>query len=162
MNNNIQSLRGVAIIFVILFHFFPGKYPQGFLGVDMFFVISGFLIFKISKHGKFKLWEFFSRRVYRLLPLYLITSICLLFIIVSTSFLISFQISNIARDIFLSSVGLINIFYMYQDSYFSLNKYERPLLMMWSLAMEVQFYLLFSITQKIKKIRLKCLQHHIA
>lgn len=151
MNINIQSVRGIAIIFVILFHFFPGKFPQGFLGVDMFFVISGFLIYQIGENSNFKFWDFLSRRLYRLLPLFLITSILLLLVVISTPYLISFQIKNIARDIFLSSTGMINIFYMYQDSYFSLNKYERPLLMMWSLAMEVQFYLLFGITKKINK-----------
>jgi len=68
---DIQSLRGLAVLLVLLFHFFPDFFPRGYLGVDIFFVISGYLMSKIINekiNKKFSLFGFYLSRLKRILP----------------------------------------------------------------------------------------------
>ncbi len=78
-NRSIDGLRGIAVILVILFHFFPEIFPFGYVGVDIFFVISGYLITKIIikqiKENKFSFWIFYRNRVRRIIPATLVVII---------------------------------------------------------------------------------------
>ncbi|MEO0416391.1 MAG: acyltransferase, partial [Verrucomicrobiota bacterium] len=85
---DIQLLRALAVLAVIVFHYQPSLLPGGYLGVDVFFVISGFLItgiiLRAKEDGTFSLWQFYSRRILRILPaLSIVLLVCLLLGIVA-------------------------------------------------------------------------------
>ena len=69
---DIDGLRAIAIVSVVLFHTFPSSFPGGFIGVDVFFVISGYLIsaiiFRVFEKGTFSFWDFYARRIRRIFP----------------------------------------------------------------------------------------------
>tara|TARA_Y100000389_G_scaffold74138_1_gene70770 strand:+ start:1376 stop:3340 length:1965 start_codon:yes stop_codon:yes gene_type:complete len=149
----INSLRALSIIAVLIYHseinIFGISLKGGYLGVDIFFVISGYLIsnllyqeYKIEKKINFS--NFYIKRVRRILPL-------ILFFVLFTSivgyyFLLPNQIfdlikSSISQFLFLSNY----YFFISGDNYFSISDIYRPLLHLWSLSIEEQFYLLFPI-----------------
>lgn len=134
---DIQILRGIAVIFVLLFHLGMPGLESGFLGVDIFFVISGYLMAMLYEPGK--PWNFFSKRANRLLPAYFATILgCLLYSIYALSPL---EYSSVF-DQAIFSVGLIpNIGFWFENSYFSKAGFK-PLLHLWSLGVEIQFYIL--------------------
>lgn len=146
MNVSIQSLRAIAVLMVVAFHYFPGRLPFGFLGVDIFFVISGFLIYSLSsrfmRDGRFQFFPFLKRRITRLMPQF--TAVAIITMLLGIFFLMPQQLGELARDMIFASTGLYNISSVFEESYFAVGKYEKPLLMMWSLSMEIQFYLLVS------------------
>ena len=152
MNRNylqeIQSLRGIAIVFVFFFHLNQQVFFYGFLGVDIFFVISGFVITKIiyekSKDGTFTFKSFFTSRFIRLIP-------ALFFMVLVISFLIlltyQFQASpdtQINTGI-MSLLGLSNFYLIFlKNDYF--NSFDQSVFEhTWSLAIEFQFYLIYPI-----------------
>ena len=110
---DIQGLRGVAILSVILFHFFPKFFPIGYLGVDLFFVISGFLITSIvSKElneKKFSFKLFFIKRIYRILiP---ILFVLIFFGIISFFILLPKDLNNFWNSILSTLLFIPNIFF---------------------------------------------------
>tara|TARA_E500000178_G_scaffold46812_1_gene42028 strand:- start:1289 stop:3316 length:2028 start_codon:yes stop_codon:yes gene_type:complete len=144
---HIDSLRGISILLVILFHFYPNFFVGGFLGVDIFFVISGYVITYTSlykyKNDKFTLINFYIKRFFRIFPL--------LFIVVLTTFIAYlffgylFELNYVSKIALSSLFGLSNIFLIYlKDDYFLQNEIN-PLLHTWSLGIEEQFYLFFPI-----------------
>ena len=142
---DIDGLRGIAIILVILFHFEIEIFGNGFLGVDIFFVISGFLITQvISKEitaEKFSISEFYCRRIRRLFPAFFVmlasvSAACFIFFD-RTSFE-KFGFSLISTSLFSS-----NMWFWSQTGYFAPSALEKPLLHTWSLSIEEQFYLIF-------------------
>jgi peptidoglycan/LPS O-acetylase OafA/YrhL len=142
---DIDGLRGIAILFVVLFHFFPETVPAGFIGVDIFFVISGFLITGILygelKAHNLRLAHFYARRIRRLFP-------ALLTVLVGTLFLgwlilLPEEYLQLAIQT-LSGLGFVaNFFFWSQSGYFDGAAITKPLLHLWSLAIEEQFYLVF-------------------
>lgn len=143
----IDGLRSLAILPVILFHANFSWIPGGLLGVDVFFVISGYLISSIiiteKQQNRFSLAHFYERRARRILPalffVLLCSSIAAWFILAPGS-LIEFSYSVIAV------VGFVaNIFFWQNTGYFDGDAALKPLLHMWSLGVEEQFYLLFPI-----------------
>ena len=142
---DIDGLRGIAILFVVLFHFFPEALPAGFIGVDIFFVISGFLITGILygelKAHNLRLAHFYARRIRRLFP-------ALLAVIIGTLFLgwlilLPEEYLQLAKQT-LSGLGFFaNFFFWSQSGYFDGAAITKPLLHLWSLAIEEQFYLVF-------------------
>ena len=158
MNNfkyieGIDGLRAFAVVIVVLFHYFPGRLASGFIGVDVFFVISGFLVTIIGmdkkNRGSLTINSFMNRRFRRLMPAYLV--VVFITLLVSWLFTYPSQVQNIAKDVLFANIGLLNISYMVDDSYFSGSKYYRPMLMLWSIAVEVQFYFLWCICLKYTK-----------
>lgn len=144
---DIDGLRAVAIIPVILFHFGIDIFPGGFIGVDIFFVISGFLISSIIveeiRQGKFSLTSFYERRIRRLMPVYfavIVLSTAVSFILFSPKELLSFLDSSIYSLFFAS-----NIFFWNNFGYFTDTAERLPLLHTWSLGVEEQFYLFFPL-----------------
>ena len=137
---DIQILRGIAVLLVVLFHLEIGGFQSGFLGVDVFFVISGYLMAQLYNPKEKK--KFFKRRILRLLPTYfvitLLTIIVALFITTPNEFrqLIS---QSIHASTFSSNIG-----FWLQNSYFSKIDFN-PLLHLWSLGVEIQFYLVIPI-----------------
>lgn len=144
MRTDIQVLRGIAIVLVLLFHARLGIFQAGYLGVDVFFVISGFLITSlVSKRvvaQTFSFSEFYLRRAKRLLPAAYVTFLVVAFL--SPYFLMSREL----RDLYTQLVGAItltgNIALWRQTGYFEGSAELKPLLHVWSLAIEEQYYLL--------------------
>ena len=144
---DIDLLRCVAIISVIIFHFKRNYLPLGFLGVDLFFVISGYLISKIIKdgleQGKFTFKNFYLRRARRILPVLLV--VLLVTSVVSLFVLLPNDLLRYTKSL-LSTLGFFANFYFWNTGgYFGLNDELKPLLHMWSLGVEEQFYLLFPL-----------------
>ncbi|KUL97483.1 hypothetical protein DK26_00550 [Bosea sp. WAO] len=144
---DIQALRGVAVSLVLLDHFKLGPFTQGFLGVDIFFVISGFLITGLITReiadGRFSITEFYLRRAKRLLPAAYAT--ILLTSIGAIWFLNSIEMAALTRQTIGALTYTINLVLWREVDYFGVAAGFKPLLHMWSLAIEEQFYLLFPI-----------------
>ncbi len=138
----IEFLRTISILLVILFHFDLLNFNGGFVGVDVFFVISGYLITSIIlKEKSFSFLNFYLKRLRRLLPIILLVT--------SLSLIISlflFSPVHFIRliDSSLSAIfGLSNFFFWSEYGYFDFNKNFKPLLHTWSLSVELQFYLMW-------------------
>ncbi|WP_363156477.1 acyltransferase family protein [uncultured Hyphomicrobium sp.] len=142
---DIQALRGIAVGLVVLDHFKIGPFHQGFLGVDIFFVISGFLITRIVTSeidaGKFSFAEFYSRRAKRLLPAVYVTII--LTSVASIWFLDSVEMASLTAQTWGAITYTINFVLWSQVGYFDVAAGLKPLLHLWSLAVEEQFYIIF-------------------
>ncbi|MEP4053449.1 MAG: acyltransferase family protein [Litorimonas sp.] len=143
----IDGLRAVAVLLVLLFHLDFQYVHSGFIGVDAFFVISGFLITRnITQNverGKFSFLDFYFRRAARLMPAVL--TVVLLTLIAGYFFLSSQDYNRLGFSSFLSSISLSNIFFWTEAGYFAQASDTKPLLHTWSLAVEEQFYLIWPI-----------------
>ncbi len=139
----IDGLRALAIAAVVAFHAFPAFVPGGFVGVDVFFVISGFLITRLihaeMQDGRFSFARFFERRARRLLPAslvcFLVVTILAAFILLPDAFLYH------GRSMLSALFMYANVFFYNTGGYFSAPAQEKALLHTWSLAVEDQFYL---------------------
>jgi len=147
----IDGLRALAILPVIFFHAGLQSFSGGFIGVDIFFVISGYLITTIIlaelEKGNFSIINFYERRARRILPvLFFVMTACIPFawILLSPFDLISFSKSLISVSLFLS-----NFFFLKDGGYFETASELKPLLHTWSLAVEEQYYILFPILLRI-------------
>lgn len=140
--NDIQGLRALAVLFVFIFHLSATYLPGGFVGVDMFFVISGYLISKIVlfkiNSNKFNIIHFYIGRVKRIVPAYyfLLIGVWILFLFVfANSDIGKFKMSHFWTVLFNS-----NNYFSTLDDYFGASSNENPLLHTWTLAVEMQFY----------------------
>ena len=143
---NIDGLRAISVLAVIIFHLDSKFLPGGFMGVDIFFVISGYLISKLIldqlENNTFKLSNFFFSRARRILPILLLTFI--IFFPLSF-FLLPSKIISIAQSILSSIFFISNIFFYYESGYFGEAVALKPFIHLWSLSVEEQFYLFFPI-----------------
>lgn len=137
---DIQILRSLAVIFVVLFHLEIAGIESGFLGVDVFFVVSGFLMAIIYKKGEAK--KFFERRAKRLLPAYFAT--VALTITASLFLVLPSELDQVFTQSVYSLFFANNIGFWMQNSYFSKSDFN-PLLHLWSLGVEIQFYLIVPV-----------------
>jgi peptidoglycan/LPS O-acetylase OafA/YrhL len=133
---DIQVLRGISVTLVVFYHFQIPGFKNGFLGVDIFYVISGYLMAQLYKPEKRYL--FFSRRAKRLLPAYFMT--LFLTILFSYYILIPSDFRQLIDQIKASLYFIPNIYFWNQNSYFTSTEFN-PLLNLWSLGVEFQFYL---------------------
>lgn len=145
--NDITGLRAVAVLPVLLFHAFPNILPGGFFGVDVFFVISGYLIsgiiFRGMLDGTFSYRLFYEKRIKRILP-NLLLLICFVSV-VGYFFLLPNEYVNLGKHIY-SSAGFFENFRLLKEvDYFTEDALRKPLLHLWSLAIEEQFYIVFPI-----------------
>lgn len=134
---DIQLLRALAVIFVVLFHLEIAGIESGFLGVDVFFVVSGFLMAILYKQGETK--KFFERRAKRLIPAYFTTVI--LTLLASIFIVLPSELGQVVTQSIYSLLFANNIGFWMQNSYFSKSDFN-PLLHLWSLGVEIQFYLI--------------------
>lgn len=133
---DIQIFRGFSIVIVVLYHLNIPGFHNGYLGVDIFFVLSGFLMAVLVE--KYNSIEFYERRFKRLIPAYLVTIfITTLFIILLTE---PVDANQSFDRIFFNLFGFSNFAFWLESSYFD-GRYFKPLLHLWSLSIEVQFYL---------------------
>lgn len=144
---DIDGLRAVAIISVIIFHAFPSATPGGFIGVDIFFIISGFLISTITfsslERNAFSLVDFYVRRIKRIFPALIIVMICTL--IFGWFFLFTDEYSQLGKHT-AAGAGFIQNFAVWRESgYFDSAAEAKPLLHLWSLAVEEQFYIFWPL-----------------
>jgi len=145
--HQIQALRAIAAILVVLFH--AKLAPGGFIGVDIFYVISGYLITgiivkEITLTGAFNYRNFFLRRAKRLLPASI--SVLILTAFAAWLFLPPTIRSSLGQDIFAASIYISNyLFAWWQNDYQNLNATPSPVIHYWSLAVEEQFYLLWPL-----------------
>jgi len=143
----IDGLRAVAVLPVILFHAGFQFFGGGFVGVDIFFVISGFLITTILIHeleaGQFSILNFYERRARRILPaLFLLLLACLPF---AWFWLVPDDLKSFSQSLVAVVAFASNILFWQQSDYFDSSAEFKPLLHTWSLAVEEQFYLLFPL-----------------
>ena len=142
--NHIQSLRGISVLLVFLFHLNIEFFSNGYLGVDIFFVISGYIITgKIysdyKKNGKILIINFYSRRIKRIFP-------NLIFITVFTYilFLIFGQPStSLFNETFASITGISNLYFLLTTPGYFEKVLQNPLSHTWSLGVEMQFYFIY-------------------
>ena len=140
---DIQIIRGGAIIFVFLYHLLPSRVPAGFLGVDIFFVLSGFLmcaIYDPSSHEKIR--DFFFSRARRILPAYF--TVLLFVVAVAAVVVLPHEFNEVVRHAIYSTFLIPNIGYWIDGSYFDKSAF-RPALHFWSLGLEFEFYLIVPI-----------------
>jgi peptidoglycan/LPS O-acetylase OafA/YrhL len=143
----IDGLRGIAVLTVVGFHAFPDYFPGGFVGVDVFFVISGFLISSIIlrqlSRSQFTIADFYTRRVRRIFPaLLLVLAACLLF---GGLVLLPNELEELGKHIGSAAIFVSNFTLWYESGYFDTTAEFKPLLHLWSLGIEEQFYLLWPL-----------------
>jgi peptidoglycan/LPS O-acetylase OafA/YrhL len=145
---DVDGLRAIAVLLVLVFHFalVPGG-KAGFIGVDIFFVISGFLITSIITReldaGAFRLGTFYLNRIRRLAPALFVA--LLLTLLAGALLLFPAEFDELARQALLAQTYVVNFYYWQSINYFGLHAANVLLLHTWSLAVEEQFYLLYPL-----------------
>jgi len=142
---DVDGLRAVAILPVVLFHYRAPGFSGGFVGVDVFFVISGYLITSLVlselNEGRFSILDFYERRIRRIFPA--------LFLVIATAaaagYVLLFPVAfdNFGETAITTSLFVSNLKFWEETGYFDLAASQKPLLHTWSLAVEEQFYLVF-------------------
>lgn len=144
---HIDGLRAFAVLSVLLFHAFPSACTGGFIGVDVFFVISGYLITKglLSdlEKGQYSIGTFYIRRIRRIFPAYLAVIIFTLCGGICVYY--GENLTELAKTAFSSAFFLTNIYFSSTSGYFSPNAHNNALLNLWSLSVEEQFYVFFPL-----------------
>ena len=157
----IDGLRALAVIPVMLFHAGFHVYSGGFVGVDVFFVISGYLITSIILHdqhrGNFSLLRFYERRARRILPaLFLVMAVTCVFAYV---WMLPDELKNFGQSILATTLFANNILLAFTSGYWSLASEFKPLLHTWSLGVEEQYYVLFPL---LMMLGWKLFRRHLA
>ena len=142
---DVDGLRAIAVLSVLGFHAFPTLFPSGFIGVDVFFVISGYLISSIIFKGliekRFSFLEFYSRRIKRIFPA--------LLLVLMTSFIVAWfvllpnELKELGKHIAAGAGFSSNFVLLSESGYFDNSADTKPLLHLWSLGIEEQFYLVW-------------------
>lgn len=144
---DIDRLRAIAIISVVIFHAFPKILKAGFIGVDIFFVISGFLISSIIFNDfdkqKFKFSNFYIRRIKRIFPSLIVILITCL--IIGYFFLLADEYQQLGLHIASGSAFISNFILWSEAGYFDNSGELKPLLHLWSLSIEEQFYIFWPL-----------------
>ena len=145
---DIDGLRAVAVLLVLLYHYQFPQLPGGFVGVDVFFVISGYLITRIIDaelaSGRFSLLQFYNRRARRILPaafaIYAAT------LAVGAAMLYAEELREASRALISSALFVSNQFFLQGSGYFDGRSETNPLLHTWSLSVEEQFYIVLPLS----------------
>ena len=144
---DIDGLRALAVIPVVLFHFGFSTFSGGFVGVDVFFVISGFLIttilFREISAQRFSFIDFWARRARRIIPA--LSVVMLVTLALGWLLLTAKDFAELGRTVRYQSLFISNILFMREDGYFQPASDLKPLLHTWSLAVEEQYYIFFPL-----------------
>jgi peptidoglycan/LPS O-acetylase OafA/YrhL len=145
---DIDGLRAIAVIAVIVHHLSAALLPGGFVGVDIFFVISGYLItthiYKESRNGTFSIKQFYQRRINRIAPALVL--MILVVLAVGVLILSPADLVRLNKSAISAIFGFSNIFFWREyGNYFDQNVAEAPLLHTWSLGVEEQFYVVWPL-----------------
>lgn len=145
--NDINALRAIAVIAVVIFHFNSNWLSGGFAGVDIFFVISGFLmtsiVFKKLDNSPFFIIQFYIARANRIIPA--LAFLCLALLIFGWFFLYNSEYQSLGKHIRDSLYFISNHTYWLESGYFDAESHEKWLLHTWSLSTEWQFYILYPV-----------------
>ena len=157
---DIDGLRAIAVMLVVNFHAFPEAMPGGFIGVDIFFVISGFLITGIIvrelDQQRFSLLTFYKRRIRRIFPALIVVLGATL--VLGWLWMLPAAYAQLSADVFASAAFFSNIALLLQSGYFDIESARKPLLHLWSLGIEEQFYLFWPlILMLVARLRLSIL-----
>ena len=140
---DIDGLRAIAVLSVVFFHAFPAYLTGGFIGVDIFFVISGYLIYSIIhqnlRDGEFSIAVFYQRRIRRIFPALL--TVVGLSLAAGYYLLLPDEMQALGKHSLGAAVFLSNFVLWNESGYFDTDNYLKPLMHLWSLAVEEQFYL---------------------
>ncbi|MDH2397129.1 acyltransferase [Providencia rettgeri] len=144
---DINFLRAIAVMAVVIFHFKPTFLPGGFSGVDIFFVISGYLmtgiIFKGFDKNNFSLVKFYIARANRIIPP--LAFLCLILLVFGWFYLSTIDYKNLTKHIASSISFISNIIYSRESDYFDSDANYKWLLHTWSLSVEWQFYIIYPV-----------------
>jgi peptidoglycan/LPS O-acetylase OafA/YrhL len=145
---DIDGLRAIAVLSVVLHHLNASLVPGGFVGVDIFFVISGYLITsqvnKEACEGTFSLKQFYKRRINRIVPA--LVTVVVATLVVGAVLLSPADLIRLSKSMIYAMLGLSNIFFWREyGNYFAGNASEAPLLHTWSLGVEEQFYVVWPL-----------------
>lgn len=144
---DIDGLRAVAVLSVVIFHAFPSLLPGGFIGVDIFFVMSGYLISTILleslNNKKFSFFDFYLRRAKRIFPSLIV--ILIFCYAVGWNILFPIEFKGLSKHILGGSIFLSNIVSFLENGYFDVSADFKPLLHLWSLGIEEQFYIVWPL-----------------
>lgn len=144
---DIDGLRGIAVLSVVAFHIFPYKITGGFIGVDVFFVISGFLIssilFASLDRGDFSIVEFYDRRIRRIFPS--LITVVLASLVFGWFVLLSDEYQQLGKHVVGGASFISNLLLSSENGYFGNAAESKPLLHLWSLAIEEQFYIFWPL-----------------
>ena len=144
---DIDGLRAIAVLSVVAYHYSPGRVRGGFVGVDIFFVISGFLIssiiYKELERGAFSIVDFYIRRIRRIYPALAIVLACVC--VAGWLTLLPTDFVLLGQQIVGGSTFVANFVLWWQSGYFAQDATRRPLLHLWSLGVEEQYYLFFPL-----------------
>jgi peptidoglycan/LPS O-acetylase OafA/YrhL len=140
---DIDGLRALAVMAVVLFHAFPNGIPGGLIGVDVFFVISGYLITTIilgdQKHNEFSAVTFYARRIRRIFPA--LIAVLVFSLVAGWRLLLPTELISLCKNIVAGVLFSSNLMLLSEVGYFDLAAHSKPLLHLWSLGIEEQFYL---------------------
>jgi peptidoglycan/LPS O-acetylase OafA/YrhL len=145
--NDINGLRAIAVIAVVLFHFNASWMPGGFAGVDVFYVISGFLmtriIFKGIEQENFSILKFYVARANRIIPP--LAVLCFVLLFFGWFYLNPIDYKELGKHVASSISFVSNIVYLNESGYFDAASHEKWLLHTWSLSVEWQFYIIYPL-----------------
>ena len=152
---DIDGLRALAVLAVVFYHFNINRASGGFVGVDIFFVISGYLITQVIysdvKSGTYTVSRFYERRIRRILPAYLFVAVCsAIFVAI---FDLPAEVESFKNSLITATLFVSNIYFYMTADYFNPASEVNPLLHTWSLAVEEQFYILFPLFLWIARAR---------
>lgn len=144
---DLDGLRAVAVLSVIAYHLSNKLLPGGYLGVDIFFVLSGYLITNViwreAINKEFSIARFYERRIRRIMPallvLLIVVSVCAIVL------LLPIDMEGFAKSVFSTLAFVANIYFRRDINYFSRPAEDKPLLHIWSLGVEEQFYIIFPL-----------------
>jgi len=144
---DIDGLRAIAVGAVVLYHFFPANVPNGYVGVDVFFVISGYLIsqilFRNFATNTFSLRDFYARRVRRIFPA--LTAMVIVVLSIGAVVLFPDEYQQLGRHVGAGTGFVLNLLLYSEIGYFDTQAVTKPLLHLWSLGVEEQFYLVWPL-----------------
>lgn len=144
---DIDGLRAIAVLIVVVFHYMPARLSGGFIGVDIFFVISGYLITGILlreiDNGTYSILEFYFRRIRRIFPSLLLVMAASY--IYARIFLLPNEFVDLSRQIAAGAGFVSNLLLWSQSGYFDVAINLKPLMHLWSLGVEEQYYLVWPL-----------------